>query len=1262
MRQRPLQRKRPGLFALEARLMFDGAAVDAAAVAADQPAPVPSAADVDASSEATNAIETAQSFSEQPSPATVAELLVPGANLQGDRREIAFIDSSVYKWQSLLSGMPSGVEVALIDGRGDGLKQMANYLRDRTDIDAIHWLVHGQAGVAILGNTYLDSKTVSTRQTDLQTIGSALTQQGDFLFYACDFAAGETGLQLLGEIATISGADVAASRDATGAAAYGGNWILEENIGSIEAESFVIAEYDGIFALPGAHSNTTSGQVFIGGNYIEVGIQTTGKFGASPAPSGFLGRQGGLSAGIGMVGDADGFGTGTDLRVDYFMPGSPEEGFYAGYKILGVATTGKNFASTVTDTTSGNTLGAQVIGTIGGNLRVTQDISFNVDDKFFKNIVTLANIGAVSLDSVRFMRSFDPDNTVDLSGSYNTINKIERSIAAGDGIAVVSATSLSADNYYNISGNKQAKILYYTSDSRARGSFADSGLAPSGIYDSNIYDSARAKDSTATVDAYISIAVDVGTLAAGTSTTFTYYTSLDNRDIGTILGEIASADNKTLTAINEDPSTNSGQTVTAIFNSPVAVTSIDNSNGSWQYSSDGNSWSDFSATTGSNVNIETTARLLSGSYYIRFVPNPNFNGSATFMYRVWSGNGFTAGDTTDVSGGGAEFSANAASANISVNAVNDAPTLSGAAQTLSYVENSGATAIDTVVTVADVDSGTFNTGFVQAQITTNGAAEDQLSVLNIGNAPCQIGVSGSTVSYVGVAIGTIDGVLNGVNNTALKITLNNNASTAAVRALIRAIAYRNTSEHPSTLSRTVTFTFNDGGNTGSGGALQTTRTATINITRANDAPVNDVAPSFTGGQRALSTLRQDGVLTANIGTWHDVDLTDTITYRYQWQVADDALGTNLTDISGATSVNYTIPASLIGKYIRVRVFGSDGIAETAASSTYTQVTNIDPVGHGPLVNQRITESVGLTYRLPTGVFTDANTEDTLYYSATLESGAPLPGWLRFDPVTLAFSGTPSGSDVGTVRVRVTASDHGLNPVSLDFSIEVIGLPPPPASPESKPTLPEVTRVSEAFNLPPFDPNAGGNTRDFLNDQTHSFSVKTTELSHQLQTTQPDSINETSTPIRATLPSNQTGDILTRPDGFRILVQSGQNQKVSLALSNPMIDQFINSNERIEFRVPRDTFVHTDQNAVIELSATLLDGRPLPEWLRFDAKKGEFIGTAPRGLRGDIEVKVTARDNYGNETVTKFKIKLKAKQDNITEFRGRPGLSQQLTSR
>lgn len=33
-----------------------------------------------------------------------------------------------------------------------------------------------------------------------------------------------------------------------------------------------------------------------------------------------------MDAGIGLLGDADGFDQGLDLRIDYFLPGAPQEG------------------------------------------------------------------------------------------------------------------------------------------------------------------------------------------------------------------------------------------------------------------------------------------------------------------------------------------------------------------------------------------------------------------------------------------------------------------------------------------------------------------------------------------------------------------------------------------------------------------------------------------------------------------------------------------------------------------------------------------------------------------------------------------------------------------------------------------------------------------------------------------------------------------------------------------------------------------------
>jgi hypothetical protein len=345
---------------------------------------------------------------------------------------------------------------------------------------------------------------------------------------------------------------------------------------------------------------------------MELGIRTNdeiGKFGAATAPGGsFTGRtnaNGNVISGIGLVGDADGFGTGSILNIDYFMPGSPEEGFYAGYKVSGVVTTGKNFGSSVINTSSGSTLSAVITGTVGsGTLEVTQTISFGVNDKYFINTVTLTNKSTNAIDNVRFMRSMDPDNTVDKSGSdsYTTVNTIENTFAAGDTYAAVSAKSPVGDSYYGSSGSNQAVILYYSTDSRAKVGMATSGLMPAGVYDNTVYDNASTKGTTGTYDAFISIAFDAGTLAPGASTTFDYYTVLDNGSVSRIINSLTSVvlNRAPVGSVVMSGSFNQGATVTASNN-------ITDSNGlgaityKWQSSTDAITWSEFA--TGSSFTL-----------------------------------------------------------------------------------------------------------------------------------------------------------------------------------------------------------------------------------------------------------------------------------------------------------------------------------------------------------------------------------------------------------------------------------------------------------------------------------------------------------------------------------------------------------------------------------------------------------------------------------------------------------------------------------
>ena len=100
----------------------------------------------------------------------------------------------------------------------------------------------------------------------------------------------------------------------------------------------------------------------------------------------------------------------------------------------------------------------------------------------------------------------------------------------------------------------------------------------------------------------------------------------------------------------------------------------------------------------------------------------------------------------------------------------------------------------------------------------------------------------------------------------------------------------------------------------------------------------------------------------------------------------------------------------------------------------TTPLNRAPVVANDIEDQVATVGVEFDFPFPENTFSDAD-GDTLEYSATRGDDTPLPSWLEFDAATRTFSGTPAASDVGTVSVKVTASDGSLS-VSDVFDIVV----------------------------------------------------------------------------------------------------------------------------------------------------------------------------------------------------------------------------------
>ncbi|MEM7425832.1 MAG: tandem-95 repeat protein, partial [Pseudomonadota bacterium] len=102
-----------------------------------------------------------------------------------------------------------------------------------------------------------------------------------------------------------------------------------------------------------------------------------------------------------------------------------------------------------------------------------------------------------------------------------------------------------------------------------------------------------------------------------------------------------------------------------------------------------------------------------------------------------------------------------------VTGVNDAPVLTDVNPTpaafLENTVNAGAVAIDTDVTLTDVDSVNFEGGNLTVEYAAGGSAEDSISLLVSATPNTGVEVSGTTVSFNNTAIGTIvkDGTAGG---------------------------------------------------------------------------------------------------------------------------------------------------------------------------------------------------------------------------------------------------------------------------------------------------------------------------------------------------------------------------------------------------------------------------------------------------------------------------------------------------------------------
>ena len=175
-------------------------------------------------------------------PLPHVQLLEERAAGDEQRLEVVFVDSGIDGYQGFVEELLEAdarddarrFEVVVLDRGSDGVVQITESLSRLRGVDAVHLVSHGEEAVLQLGSTTLSDQNLDAFARQIRGWGEALSEDADLLLYGCDLAASEAGRAFTGELARLTGADVAASVDRTGAAVLGGDWDLEHRVGVVE--------------------------------------------------------------------------------------------------------------------------------------------------------------------------------------------------------------------------------------------------------------------------------------------------------------------------------------------------------------------------------------------------------------------------------------------------------------------------------------------------------------------------------------------------------------------------------------------------------------------------------------------------------------------------------------------------------------------------------------------------------------------------------------------------------------------------------------------------------------------------------------------------------------------------------------------------------------------------------------------------------------------------------------------------------------------
>ncbi|MGH1361900.1 MAG: DUF4347 domain-containing protein, partial [Burkholderiaceae bacterium] len=723
------------------------------------------------------------------------------------RHELIIVDAATPEYQQLVAGLQAqahenrDLEVVVLSSDDDGIDQISRLLAQYQGLDAVHLISHGSDGEIAVGNSALNFETLTGNLGAVRQWGEAFASDGDLLIYGCDLAGTVNGQSLVNSLASLTGADVAASIDPTGASELGGDWELEFHSGQIETaiglSASIQADFQAVLATftvtntndsgggslrdAISQANASGGADSIVFSIAGSGVQTISLASALPSITGQLSidgyTQSGASANtLAQSSDAalmiqiDGGGTvsGDALNLSVGSDGSEIKGLI----LTGMQTNGILISS------GGNTISGNFIGTDGvsdlGNAGAGISVSSGAGNR----------IGGAEVAD-RNVISGNDGNGVEISGSTASTwiagNRIGTNAAGeqliGNGAVGILIDGNASNNTVGLSstgniiaGNAQGIVV--------------NGSAATGntILGNVIYAHSQAAIDLDFDDV---TANDLGDGDSGAN---------DYQNFPVIsAAEISAQDLRLTGTLNSTPDTN------------YRLEFFANPAGSGDVSGHGEA-----QTYLGFVDLTTDASGNAGFDHVLFDVSPSV------------GDLITATATVDVGAGQfgstSELAANQAAVSQSIPAG-----LRVSAGSFTFYENAAAGVVDAGLTVRESGSASLSEAVVSV---SDGFVSGQ-DVLAFSN---QLGITGSWNGGAGV------------------LTLSGSASVADYQTALRSISYVNTSDAPDVADRTISFVVSQAA------VDSNVVDRIIHVVAYNDAPVNTLPASPTVTEETTTTI------------------------------------------------------------------------------------------------------------------------------------------------------------------------------------------------------------------------------------------------------------------------------------------------------------------------------------------------------------------------------------------------------------------------